>query len=71
MNFCLDVGLPTTLEDLGIHEIKIDELMKVAELACSPNDTMGNMPITVTPEIVRDAIIATDKLGHYFKAKRL
>ncbi len=71
INFCLDVGLPTTLEDLGIHEIKIDEIMKVAELACSPNDTMGNMPLTLTPEIVCDAIIATDRLGHYFKAKRL
>ncbi len=71
IHFCLEVGLPTTLEDLGIHQIQMDEIMKVAELACSPNDTMGNMPLTVTPELVCDAIIATDKLGHYYKAKRL
>lgn len=70
MNFCLDVGLPTTLEDLGIHEVKADALMQVAELACGPNDTMGNMPFAVTPRMVCDAIIAADKLGHYYKAKR-
>lgn len=70
INFCLDIGLPTTLKDLGIHEIKTDELMKVAELACSPNDTMGNMPFAVTPKMVCDAIIATDRLGYHYKTKR-
>ncbi len=70
MNFCLDVGLPTTLADLGINEIKVPELMKVAELACSPNDTMGNMPFAVTPRMVCDAIIAADALGREYKAKR-
>ncbi|HBC98440.1 MAG TPA: hypothetical protein DC053_02135 [Lachnoclostridium sp.] len=64
-------ALATYFEARAFHEIKIDEIMKVAELACSPNDTMGNMPLTLTPEIVCDAIIATDRLGHYFKAKRL
>lgn len=70
INFCLDVGLPTSLKDLGIEEIKKDEIMKVAELACGPNDTMGCMPFAVTPKMVCDAIIATDALGHYYKAKR-
>lgn len=70
MNFCLDVGLPTTLSDLGIQEIKVDELMQVANLACGPNDTMGNMPFAVTPKMVCDAIIATDGLGRLYKAKR-
>ncbi len=71
INFCLEVGLPVTLGDLGIHEIKTNELMEVAKLACGPNDTMGNMPFSLTPEMVCDAIIATDKLGHYYKAKHL
>jgi len=70
MNFCLDTGLPTTLEDLGIKEVKTSELMKVAELACGPNDTMGNMPFKVTPQMVCDAIIAADALGRHYKAKR-
>jgi glycerol dehydrogenase len=70
MNFCLEVGLPTTLEDLGIKEIKIDELMQVAKLSCGENDTMGNMLFAVTPEMVCDAIIAADGLGRHYKAKR-
>lgn len=71
MDFCLNVGLPTTLADLGISEIKKDELMQVAELACGPNDTMGNMPFAVTPQMVCDAIIAADGLGRLYKAKRV
>lgn len=70
INFCLDTGLPTTLADIGMKEVKVDELMKVAELACGPNDTMGNMPFAVTPQMVCDAIIAVDGFGHYYKAKR-
>lgn len=70
MNFCLDIGLPTTLADLGIKEVKLEELMQVAKLACGPNDTMGNMPFAVTPQMVCDAIIAADGLGRHYKAKR-
>ncbi len=70
MNFCLDTGLPTTLTDLGIKEVNLDELMQVAELACGPNDTMGNLPFAVTPKMVCDAIVAADALGKYYKAKR-
>lgn len=70
INFCLDTGLPTTLADLGITEIKPGELMQAAELACGPNDTMGNMPFAVTPQMVYDAMIAADALGRHYKAKR-
>lgn len=68
--FCMDVGLPTTLSDLGIAEVNREQLLKVAELACAPNDTMGNMPFAVTPQMVCDAIIAADAMGHYYKSKR-
>ena len=61
--FCKTVGLPVTLTDLGIQEVKKDQLMEVARLACSPDDTLGNMPFMVTPEDVYAAIIAADALG--------
>lgn len=61
--FCRAVGLPVTLTDLGIREVKEDQLMEVARLACSPDDTLGNMPFAVTPEDVYAAIIAADALG--------
>lgn len=45
VRFCTDVGLPTTLADLGIAEIKPEQIHAVAELACAPSDTLGNMPL--------------------------
>ncbi|TWI48263.1 glycerol dehydrogenase [Pseudomonas duriflava] len=46
------VGLPLTLEDLGVKSFIEDEWRKVAEAACEKNDTIHNMPFTVTSELV-------------------
>lgn len=66
LGFCQEAELPTTLADLGIKEVKEDQIMEVARLACSPDDTLGNMPFEVTPEDVYAAIIAADALGRYY-----
>lgn len=66
LGFCQEAELPTTLADLGIKEVKEDQIMEVARLACSPDDTLGNMPFGVTPEDVYAAIIAADALGRYY-----
>jgi len=67
IDFCLELGLPVTLEELGIKEIKSSEIMEVATIACAENDTLHNMPFPVTPQSVYDAILAADALGHYYK----
>ena len=66
LGFCQEAELPTTLADLGIKEVKEEQIMEVARLACSPDDTLGNMPFEVTPEDVYAAIIAADALGRYY-----
>lgn len=66
LGFCQEAELPTTLADLLIKEVKEDQIMEVARLACSPDDTLGNMPFEVTPEDVYAAIIAADALGRYY-----
>lgn len=66
LGFCMEVGLPTTLENLGVEDISRERIMAVAESACAPTDTMGNMPFAVTPQMVCDAILAADALGHYY-----
>lgn len=66
LGFCQEAELPTSLADLGIKEVKEDQIMEVARLACSPDDTLGNMPFEVTPEDVYAAIIAADALGRYY-----
>ncbi|MBQ9155774.1 MAG: glycerol dehydrogenase [Eubacterium sp.] len=58
--FCKKIGLPTTFADLGIEGIDDDRLMKVAELSCADNDTMGNMPFDVEPGDVFSAMKAAD-----------
>lgn len=67
IDFCLETGLPVTLEDLGIKEVKPEQIMEVAELAAAENDTLGNMPFEVTPEDVYAAILGADALGRYYK----
>ena len=66
LGFCIEVGLPVTLGELGVEELTREKAMTVAEAACAPTDTMGNMPFEVTPAMAADAIIAADALGHYY-----
>lgn len=70
VDIAIAVGLPLTLEDLGLKHFKEAEWRKVAELACDKNDTMHNMPFTVTPDLVYDAIVATDALMQAFKRQK-
>lgn len=63
VDWCTQLGLPTTLSQLGIGNVDKDALMKAGEKACDPKDTMGNMPFQVTPEMVRDAILVADSIG--------
>jgi glycerol dehydrogenase len=69
VRFCVSVGLPVTLADLGIHAVNHDTLKEAAKLACAPGDTMGNLAVTVTPEDVYYGMLAADALGKKFKAK--
>ena len=66
IDFCLTVGLPVCLEDIGVHDIG-DRLTEVAEKACIPDESIHFMPFPVTVESVAAAILAADKLGREAK----
>ncbi|MBS6735877.1 MAG: glycerol dehydrogenase [Clostridiales bacterium] len=66
IDFCIEVGLPVTLGQLGVKEITEEKIMAVAKAACAEDDTLHNMPFEVTPEKVYAAIMAADAYGHYF-----
>ena len=66
IDFCIEVGLPVTLKQLGVQEVTDEKIMAVATAACAENDTLHNMPFEVTPEKVKSAILAADAYGHYF-----
>lgn len=70
VDFCLDVGLPVCLEDLGVTNPSDDDLWKLAEAAADPEDTAHNMPIKVTVQKIQSAILAADAFGRYAKSVR-
>ena len=60
-NFCLEVGLPITLEEIGIT--KEEEVRVIAEKACADGESIHNMAGDVTPDELYAAILAADTLG--------
>ncbi|MDD6311759.1 MAG: glycerol dehydrogenase [Firmicutes bacterium] len=63
LDFCISVGLPVTLTQIGLWDMSNDKLMTVAETACAEDDSCHNMPFEVTPKKVADAILAADHFG--------
>lgn len=61
--FCEDVGLPTTLAEIGLGGVEDDVLMKVAEACCSEGETIHNEPYEITPYNVLAAMRAADAEG--------
>ena len=69
LNFCISLGLPVTLKELGVKEITEEKIMEVAKTACAETDTLHNMPFEVTPEKVYAAILAADHIGSFYLNK--
>lgn len=61
--FCEEIGLPTTLADIGLTNTDRNKLMKVAQKACAPEEAIHHEAGTITPEKVLNAILAADALG--------
>lgn len=59
--FCLSVGLPVTLEEIGVT---IDERIRaLPAAACVEGEMIHNMTGDVTPDELHDAIVLADALG--------
>ena len=69
IEFCISVGLPVTLKELGMEEVTPAKIMSVAKAAAAETDTLHNMPFEVTPEKVYSAIMAADAYGRYLLEK--
>ncbi len=70
LDFCLEVGLPVCLSDIGVNTITEDELMEVAKKTCIEEESVHSMPFPITVEAVAAAIIAADKIGKDYKVNR-
>ena len=67
IDFCLSVGLPVCLADIGVENITAEELKEVSEKACIPEESVHSMPFPVTADMVAAAIITADKIGQRYK----
>jgi glycerol dehydrogenase len=63
LNFCLSVGLPVCLDDLGVSRPSREDIRKVAEATTADGETIHSTWFPVTAEMVESAIWAADALG--------
>ncbi|MGK7923883.1 MAG: iron-containing alcohol dehydrogenase family protein [Spirulina sp.] len=59
LQFYQDIGLPKTLEDLGLHHIPLAALRRASEVACNPQSDIHRLPFIVTPEQLMAAMVST------------
>ncbi len=67
--FCEEVGLPTTLADIGLGNASRDHLAPAAEKACAPGQSIHHEAGEITPAKVLDAMLAADALGQLRKSR--
>jgi glycerol dehydrogenase len=63
LDFCISVGLPVTMAQIGVTEPTEEKVMQVATIACAESDTARNMPFEIDPEMVANAIWGADAIG--------
>ncbi len=66
IRFCISIGLPVSLGQLGVKTVSEKKIMSVAIAACAEGETIYNMPFEINPEIVYSAILAADSMGKYY-----
>jgi glycerol dehydrogenase len=69
-SFCEDVGLPTTLADVGLGNADRQKLMLAAERASASVQPIHHEAGAITPVTVLDAMFAADAIGRARRAGR-
>jgi glycerol dehydrogenase len=69
-SFCEEVGLPTTLADIGLGNADRDALMKVAERASAPEQPIHHEAGIITADKVLNGMLAADAVGRARRSGR-
>ena len=59
LKFYDQIGLPKTLEDLGLGEVSIAQLQHAAEIACAETSDIHRLPFSVVPAQLMAAMVST------------
>jgi glycerol dehydrogenase len=63
LRFYETIGLPKTLEEMGLKDVPLSALRKAAEITCRPDSDIHRLPFTVSPEQVMAAMVSTTATG--------
>lgn len=67
--FSTKVGLPNSLAEIGLTPEDQKEIRAIAEAATVEGETIHNMPFTVTPELVAEAMTVAETLSRRIRAE--
>ena len=59
LKFYTEIGLPKTLEDLGLENISLAQLRYVTEISTQPQSDIHRLPFSVSPEQLAAAMVST------------
>ena len=59
LEFYNAIGVPKTLEDLGLKDISLKDLRLTAESTCNPRSDIHNLPFSVSVEQLMAAMVST------------
>lgn len=59
LKFYQEIGLPQTLEDLGLENISLAQLRQAAAIATQPQSDIHRLPFSVSPEQLTAAMVST------------
>ena len=68
LKFYGEIGLPKSLNDLGLSQITLAELQHAAEITCQPNSDIHRLPFSVSPEQLMAAMVSTVQETQTIKA---
>jgi len=63
IDFLKGINQPVSLGQMSKEPFTDEEISKVAEASCIPEESIHNMPFAVTPAMVKEAILKADGLG--------
>ena len=70
LDFAAEIGLPITLADIGLTDLRKEQLYTIANRATVEGETIHNEPFDVRPDMAADAIMAADAVGRAWKRGR-
>jgi glycerol dehydrogenase-like iron-containing ADH family enzyme len=59
LKFYTEIGLPKSLQDLGLSDLSLRELAEVSAIACAPDSDIHRLPFAVSTEQVLAAMVST------------